>query len=198
MSDNKENTAASKAAEWNQRLNEVRAFAEYLNRWPSTTSKDKTEKSLAQWWSRYKYYCKKKQTTGSAAGMTSARVEAINKLITDFPDFERDGIWNQRFDQVKKRLEEVGKLWSYKTEDKEEERVLRWWNQQKTFYRKFRKGKTNVGGMTETRAVKVEGLLGKLGQKTISATPKAKAVDTTTIDASASQVTNSSHIGDSK
>ena len=60
---NEENTGTNKAAEWNQRLDEVREFANKNSRWPSTTAKDADEKTLAQWWSRYKYYYKKYHDT---------------------------------------------------------------------------------------------------------------------------------------
>jgi len=166
---NEENTGTNKAVKWNQRLDEVREFADKNSRWPSTTAKDTDEKALAQWWSRYKYYYKKYRETGQAAGMTRGRADAIEKLISSHKGFERDGVWNSRYKKVAQRIDEVGKLWSYKTTNPDEEKVLRWWNQQKTFYRKFRKG-DRVGGMTAERADRVEGLLKQLNQPIIADT----------------------------
>jgi len=165
MTEKIEDTSQSKANEWNIRLGEVREFAKSNNKWPSTTSSDDYEKSLAQWWSRYKYYYNQKEKTGKAISMTDERVSAISSVINEFSNFERGGIWEDRYKKVRKQIKSTGKLWSYKTGDKEEEKTLRWWNQQKTFYRKFRKG-TVIGGMTEGRANKVESLLEELGQKT--------------------------------
>ena len=194
---NEENTGTNKAAEWNQRLDEVREFANKNSRWPSTTAKDADEKTLAQWWSRYKYYYKKYRETGQAAGMTRARADAIEKLIDSHKSFERDGVWDSRYKKVAQRISDAGKLWSYKTTNPDEEKVLRWWNQEKTFYRKFRKG-DRVGGMTAERADLVENLLKRLNQPimadTSSNTPQSvnMQVDTSAApDASAAQTNTS-------
>jgi len=167
---NEENTVANKAVEWNQRLDEVREFADKNSRWPSTMAKDADEQALAQWWSRYKYYYKKYRETGQAAGMTRGRADAIEKLISSNKNFERDGVWNSRYKKVAQRINEAGKLWSYKTTNPDEEKTLRWWNQQKTFYRKFRKG-NHIGGMTAERADRVENLLKQLNHPIVSNTP---------------------------
>ena len=153
----------TRAEQWNDRLAEVRAFAHSQNRWPSTTSKDETEKKLAQWWSRQKYYYNLFEKNGSASGMNPERVIAMKTLIDSFSKFERDGIWMYRFNRVQRRIENHGQLWPYNTTDEEDEKTLRWWNQQKTFCRKFIKGET-VGGMTAERAKLVQELQDKIGR----------------------------------
>lgn len=159
----------SRAEEWNQKIAEIRQFATDHARWPSTTADDETEKKLAQWWSRQKYYFKKHEEGLKSPGINGARADIIRELIESFDAYERDGVWDTRYNLVLEQLKNHNKMWSYKTTDKEEEKVLRWWNQQKTFYRKFRKDEKS-GGMTEERAQKVEAVLKILGQAVI---PKA-------------------------
>ncbi len=159
----------SRAEDWNQKIAEIRQFASQHQRWPSTTAEDEAEKKLAQWWSRQKYYFKKHEDGQKSPGINAARADIIRSLIDSFEAYERDGIWDTRYALVLKQIKDHNKLWSYKTENKEEEKVLRWWNQQKTFYRKFRKGDRS-GGMTDERAEKVENVLRTLGQSII---PKA-------------------------
>jgi hypothetical protein len=167
MSENENNAAGGRAADWANRIDQVRSFAQTNNRWPSTTAKDESELKLAQWWSRQKYYFKKFEKGEKSPGINDDRAQIIRDLISDFAAFERDGIWIGRYNIVKSRIQTAQKLWPYDTENDEEKRVLRWWNQQKTFYRKFRKG-TKAGGMTERRAQLVEQLLGLLGQPLIT------------------------------
>lgn len=153
----------SRDEKWQNHLADVRAFAHSHNRWPSTTAEDEVEKKLAQWWSRQKYYNNIFEKKGVAPGMDKERSEAVNHLIESFEHFERDGQWMYRYKKVRNRINNHGRLWPYNTKNKEEERTLRWFNQQKTFCRKFYKGEV-VGGMTKKRAEKIAFLQGKLGQ----------------------------------
>tara|TARA_B100001778_G_scaffold334984_1_gene350341 strand:- start:18812 stop:19387 length:576 start_codon:yes stop_codon:yes gene_type:complete len=156
----------SRDEQWNARLQEVRAFAHSHNRWPSTTSDDESEKKLAQWWSRQKYYYNRYEETGSAPGMNSERSSAMSSLIEAFARFERDGIWMYRYNKVKRQIDNHGRLWHYNTTNPEEEKTLRWWNQQKTFCRKYLNGEPS-GGMTKRRAKLVQSLQEKIGQPLI-------------------------------
>jgi hypothetical protein len=164
----------SRVDEWNKHIAEVKAFAQDKQRWPSTTAEDQVEKTLAQWWSRQKYYFKKHEQGEKSPGINDKRADIMRGLIASFGSFERDGVWDTRYHLVQMQLKSHGKLWSYKTDDGEEEQVLRWWNQQKTFYRKFRKGEKS-GGMTEERALKVENVLRLLGQQIIPRDPNVGA-----------------------
>ena len=197
MSENENKSAGSRAADWANRIDEVQRFAQTNNRWPSTTAQDESELKLAQWWSRQKYYFKKFEKGEKSPGINDDRAKIIRNLISDFAAFERDGIWIGRYNIVKSRIQTAQKLWPYDTENDEEKRVLRWWNQQKTFYRKFRKG-DRVGGMTAERADLVENLLKRLNQPimadTSSNTPQSvnMQVDTSAApDASAAQTNTS-------
>ena len=154
----------NRSEEWDKKLEEVREFASNNKRWPSTTSDDPTEKSLAQWWSRQKYYFNKFEQKEESPGINEDRANRIKATIASFESYERDGIWDVRYNIVVKQLKEHGKMWSYKTTNKEEEKIGRWWNQQKTFYRKFRKGETS-SGMNEERAQKIEEVLKMLNQE---------------------------------
>lgn len=160
-------TKLSRAEEWDSQLINVKAFAQSQQRWPSTTAESETEKSLAQWWSRQKYYFNKHEQGEKSPGINAARAAAIRNLIASFGAFERDGIWDTRYHLVQMQIKSHNKVWSYKTVNAEEEKVLRWWNQQKTFYRKFRKGEDS-GGMTEDRAQKVENIFRLLGLPVIA------------------------------
>jgi len=148
--------------DWDVKLGKVQFFAKENNRWPSTTADDESELKLAQWWSRQKYYYKKFLKGEKSPGINAVRGIMIKTIIENNGAYERDGVWNSRFRLVKSRVTSAGKLWSYNTENKEDKQVIRWWNQQKTFYRKFRKNEKR-GGMTEKRAKKVEELMTLLG-----------------------------------
>lgn len=179
MSDG-ESVQPVKGDDWGNKLAEVREFASTQSRWPSTTAKPankddaasvataQTEKALGQWWSRQKYYYNRFVNGESAAGMTKEKADQISVLIDKFAAFERDGIWDSRYQSCKTKIEKDKGLWSYR--DTENEKIVRWWNQQKTFYRKYRKG-TEMGGMTAERADLIEGLMKALGEKTLVQQP---------------------------
>ena len=159
----------SRAVEWNNKIGEIRSFAENNSSWPSTTSENVEEKRLAQWWSRQKYYFKKFESSEKAPGINDERASIIRNLLQSFATYERDGIWNARYNRVKAQVSNTGKLWSYKTEKETEEgKILRWFNQQKTFYRQWRRN-DHKGGMTEARAQKIEAVLLLLGQPNATA-----------------------------
>jgi len=168
--------AEGRAEEWNKKLKDVDQFAITNSRWPSTTAlsddlndQNKVniaaeEKALAQWWSRVKYYHKKFIENEPAPGMDAARAQAVTELIAKHEGLERDGIWSTRYADCQAKVEKDKQLWSYT--NKENEKTVRWWNQQKTFYRKFRKGK-KIGGMTPERADLLEALLKLMGEDTL-------------------------------
>lgn len=156
--------------EWNLHFGEVQVFTQSNLRWPSTTSDDNVEKSLAQWWSRQKYYFKKYERGEKSPGINESRANIIRNLIASHGSYERDGVWDTRYYLVQMQIKNHNKLWPYNTKDTLAEQVMRWWNQQKTFYRKFRKGE-RLGGMTEERAQKVEDILRLLQQPIIPKNP---------------------------
>lgn len=141
---------------WEGKINEVRKFALHNNKWPSTISDDKEEKRIAKWWSKqksaYNKYRKGKQTHG----MNGERFDIIKNLIDIFQELERDAGWKERFNSVREKAKNDGKLWPYA--DEEHIKIIKWWNQQKTFYRQWRKGFVN-GGMSENRARMIEDVL---------------------------------------
>lgn len=157
---------------WEERVAEVRAFAHSHNRWPSTVSEDEDEKRLAQWWSRQKNYYnaykkKNKNKNLRATGMCEHRAEAMRSLLDAFPNFDRDVKWMNLYNKVKRRIDKHGKLWPYNTQDKSEQKALRWWNQQKTFCRKFLDDEIK-GGMTKRRFDLVQSLLERMGHPPIA------------------------------
>lgn len=176
-----------KGDDWANKLIEVSDFAVSHSRWPSTTAKPSNkedaasceaalaEKALGQWWSRQKYYYNRFVSGESAAGMTKEKADQISVLVDKFAAFERDGIWDARYQLCKTKIEKDKELWSYR--DTENEKIVRWWNQQKTFYRKYRKG-IEMGGMTAERADLIEEMMKSLGEKTLVQQPmQSKAVD---------------------
>lgn len=170
MSDNPapqgETKRLNRNEEWEANLKKVQEFSTQNGRWPSTTSENAEEKKIAQWWSRQKYYLGRFENKEEDPGITEDRVKLMQDAISVGKIYERDGIWDKRFLIVANQLKAHGRLWSYKCENEEFLQILRWWNQQKTFYRKYRKGE-NIGGMTEDRAGKVEMLMKLLGETII-------------------------------
>lgn len=151
---------------WNSRLEEVRAFAQLNDRWPSTSSDDASEKKLGQWWSRQKNAYHTYKNKGKCRGMNSERAIAVSSLINSFILFERDGEWMRQYNKVKRRIENYGRLWPYGEKNKENQKTKQWWNLQKTFCRKFLKGE-EVGGMTKERAALIESLQEKTGESIV-------------------------------
>lgn len=149
----------TKAAEWDVKLAAVRTFAETNKRWPSTTSKEEEEKSLAQWFSRVKYYAQQEKPDEKAQGIAPDKAVRVRELVAQFPSLERDGRWDTKFRQVELRILAARSLWSQKGATDEQMKLIRWWNQQKTFLKKFRSG-TPITGMTDDRASRIEKLMG--------------------------------------
>lgn len=153
---------AKKRKSFNERIDELTKFAHNNQRWPSTISKDEEEKTLGSWWSRNKYYYNQFKAGKKAPGMNEEKAKEISKLLIVFENFERDAKWQLNYDKVKDRIEKHEKLWPYKTENEEEQQILRWWNQQKNFARKFIDGK-ETGGMNQKRFKLVKKLQDKIG-----------------------------------
>lgn len=151
---------------WFDNLSKVRAFAHTNSRWPSTSSKDDDEKKLGQWWSRQKYHYNKYAETGEGVGMNEQRANSMKKLIKGFSHFERDGVWMRQYKKIERKIDLDGKLWPYDSGKPKDQKTLRWWNQQKTFYRKYLKGQP-CGGMNQERAELVEKLQIRIGKPLI-------------------------------
>lgn len=151
--------------EWNSNLEQVKTFAANNKRWPSTTSEDSSEKSLGQWWSRQKYLINKKAETGKDLGLTPEKEALIKGLIEANSSLERDGVWDSRYQMVVEKYKAEQKLWSYSSENADEQKSIRWWNQQKTFARKFKLDPSKShGGMTQNRYDKIISLMRVMGQ----------------------------------
>ena len=150
----------NRKTEWNHNFEQVKTFAANNKRWPSTTSKDESEKTLGQWWSRQKYLLSKKTDN-----VFSDRENMLKTIIEENSGFERNGIWDNRYDKVVAKFKADGKLWPYATTDVEELKNIRWWNQQKTFARKFKaEPEKSYGGMTQERYSKIVALMRVMGQ----------------------------------
>lgn len=171
----------NRKTEWNQNFEQVKAFAANNKRWPSTTSKDETEKALGQWWSRQKYLLGKKANGDKAPGISPEREIILKALIEENTSFERDGIWEGRYNKVVAKFKADGKLWPYATTDIEELKSIRWWNQQKTFARKFKAEPDKAyGGMTQERYNKIVVLMREMGQDLEEATDAAPVANSVT------------------
>lgn len=168
---------SNRQTEWTEHFEQVKQFAANNGKWPSTTSKDETEKELGRWWSRQKYLLNKKASEGKAPGISPEREGLLRGLIDVNESFERDGIWETRYKLVVDKFKQDGKLWPYSTESADEQKTIRWWNQQKTFVRKFKAGLENAsGGMNQSRYDKVAALMRAMGD----------SVDETPVDQPAS------------
>jgi hypothetical protein len=159
---------SKKKIEWNENFESVKTFAAANKRWPSTTSKDETEKELGQWWSRQKYLL---NHADSKAKLSDERSKLLSDLVELNSGLERDGVWDRRYTAVADKFKADNKLWPYATENKEEQKNIRWWNQQKTFARKFKANPDKpYGGMTQERFDKVAALMRVMGDNIDNAT----------------------------
>jgi hypothetical protein len=154
---------STREIEWKTNLERTRKFASEKNRWPSTTATDAVEKTLAQWFSRQKYYLGKFLRGEKGSGISSDRASEFKKLVDDYIQFERDSVWEHRYNLVSEKWKADQKLWSYDDADLEVQKTLRWFNQHVTFARKYKKGE-KVGGMTDQRFVLIDGLCRVMGR----------------------------------
>ena len=146
----------SRAEKWNSSLEAVKAFVNTNNRYPSTTSKNLSEKSLAQWWSRQKFL--RKQNS-----LPQEQFDAVESVVSTFAHLERDGLWNNYYDTLVSQFKLNGKI-SPATNDPNQTRLVRWWNQQKTFARKFQANpESPIGGITTERYNKILALARLIG-----------------------------------
>jgi len=154
---------SKKQIEWNENLEKVKQFASANKKWPSTTSKDETEKNLGQWWSRQKYLLTNNKGEGKAT-LSDERKALVSGTIELYSELERDGIWDKKYGVIADKIKADGKLWKYATENEDEQKSIRWWNQQKTFARKFKANSTgSFGGMNQPRYDKVVALMRVMG-----------------------------------
>ncbi len=150
--------------DWFDNIEKVKKFAEEKKKWPSTTSSDPEEKVLAQWWSRQKYLLNQKNEGKESSGMSEERQKIVHEIVNNFKLFERDGVWEEKFNKIVNKYKEDNHLWPYSTENIEEQKCIRWWNQQKTFARRFKTNpNTPYGGMNAERLAKIEGLARVVG-----------------------------------
>jgi hypothetical protein len=138
---------------WQANLHAVQTFVATHNKYPSTTSSDTTEKSLAQWWSRQRYLLKNNK-------LSEEQKCLVEGIVMNNKNHERDGIWNTRYDTLVRKYKTDNCLFPNNTTDKDIVHLNRWWNQQKTFAKKFAQDSTNLcGGMTQDRYEKILALL---------------------------------------
>jgi hypothetical protein len=157
---------SNRQIEWNQNYEQVKDFASSQRRWPSTTAENETEKVLGQWWSRQKYLLGRKTEGGKAPGLTDDRAKLLQSLIESNESLERDGVWEERYSTILNKFKTDNKLWVYATTDPVELKNIRWWNQQKTFARKFLADPSKPhGGMNQERFNRVQELLKMMGQE---------------------------------
>lgn len=144
---------ADRKITWNTTFDAVRSFVAANNCYPSTTSTNPSEKSLAQWWSRQKFLLRNNK-------LDDERKSIVEGLMMQNESLERDGVWLTRYNNLVNKYKIDGKLFSTKSENAEEQLTMRWWNQQKTFARKFQNDKSSTaGGMTQDRFDKVIALM---------------------------------------
>jgi len=171
----------NRKTEWNQNFELVKTFAANNSRWPSTTSKEESEKALGQWWSRQKYLLGKNTDGNKTPGISPEREVILKEFIQNNAHLERDGVWEDRYNKVVAKFKADGKLWPYATTDAEELKSIRWWNQQKTFARKFKaEPDKSYGGMTQERYSKIVALMRVMGQDLEASTETVPVADSTT------------------
>jgi hypothetical protein len=150
---------------WTASLDAVNAFINANARYPSTTSQNPSEKTLAQWWSRQRYLLAKHKNSEKTS-LTPQQIESLEQSLTKNESLERDGVWNKRYEIIVNQYKMHGKLFSYKSDNADEQKAMRWWNQQKTFARKFLTNpESPVGGMTKDRFDKIIALLRLTGHE---------------------------------
>jgi len=176
---------SNRQTEWNKNFEQLKAFASANERWPSTTSTDAEEKAIGQWWSRQKYLLNKKAEGGEAPGISPERETLLKSFIESLSHLERDGIWDTRYGIILNQIKTHNKLWPYATTNPEEQKGIRWWNQQKTFARKFKADPSKPsGGMTQKRFDKIVELMSLMGD---SLEAKAQAVPANSSDTNSVQ-----------
>ena len=149
----------SRKDQWKTSLDAIKTFINANNKYPSTTSTNPGEKSLAQWWSRQRHLLAKHKNNEKTS-LDSTQVDALESLMINNESRERDGIWNDRYNKLVNQYKLSNKLFDYKSDSAEEQKIMRWWNQQKTFARKYLKNpESPVGGITQDRFDKIVALL---------------------------------------
>lgn len=155
---------SNRETEWNNKLEQVKNFAVNNKCWPSSASKEPTEKNLGSWWSRQKYLFNKKDDSKYSFNLSPERKDSINLLIKSHINFERDGIWEDQYKTIVDKIKVDKKLWPYSSTNTEERSSICWWNQQKSFARKFKIDPSkSCGGMTQERWDKIEALARVVG-----------------------------------
>jgi hypothetical protein len=149
---------SEKIAEWEAKINAIRAFAETHKRWPSSIAEDENEKALGAWWSRSRYYAQLETPGEPAGGIDPRKAARVRELVLQFPLFDRDGQWKTKFRQVELRILSARNIWSKRHATPEQAKLIQWWNQQKTQLKKFRLGQPSAG-MDEERAQLIEDLM---------------------------------------
>lgn len=153
----------SRSDKWNTSLEAINSFVAAHEKYPSTTSSNPAEKSLAQWWSRQKFMLKKHRAN-EKSNLNTEQVAAVEGLLLKHERFERDGIWDNQYNMLVHEFKLSGRIFDLKTANDEQKKAIRWWNQQKTFARKFLLDSENpVGGMTQERFDKILALLRLMG-----------------------------------
>lgn len=155
----------SRKDQWKTSLDAIKTFINAHHKYPSTTSTNPAEKSLAQWWSRQRHLLAK-HAAGEKTSLDSNQIDSLQSVMVQNKVLDRDGVWNERYNKLVHRFKGYNKLFDYKSDSTEEQLIMRWWNQQKTFARKYAKNpESPVGGLTQDRFDKVVALLRLLGHE---------------------------------
>lgn len=152
---------------WNASFDAVRTYINTHGKYPSTTSKNIAEKSLAQWWSRQKYLLKQ-QKQNNTNQLSPQQLESVEGLVQQNENLERSGLWDDYYNQIVNKYKQDGKVFSHTSESANEAKLARWWNQQKTFARKFAATQIQTqNGMNQERYDKVVALLRVMGKELV-------------------------------
>jgi len=148
---------ANRIEKWYQNLNNLIAYNDKNGCYPSTLSEDAVEKALAIWWARQKHLLKQ-QKSGRPCSLDERQIVSVESVVVRNSHLERDNLWNSRFEKISSQFEKNGKLFSINSDDIEEVKIMRWWNQQKTLLRKFVKH-GEASGMNQERFDKISSLM---------------------------------------
>lgn len=163
---------ANRIDTWYENLRILTEFNSRSASYPSTLSKDADEKSLATWWARQKYLYKQHKNGGKCS-LDERQIASIETIINRNQNLERDYLWNSRFEKIQSQYNTHQTLFSSTSQNIEEVKLMRWWNQQKTSARKFLQN-IRTNGMNQERYNRIADLMRSMDQE-ISATAESVA-----------------------
>lgn len=154
---------AKRIENWYSNYNLVTSYIKQHNKYPSTLAQDVATKTLASWWSRQKHLVRQHNCT-----LDQRQIAAVNAVTEQNAHLERDGVWEQRYQTLTKQYATHASLFSHTSSNSEEVRIMRWWNQQKAFARKFLETGNASSGMNQARFDKVQTLLRAMNSELVA------------------------------